>query len=118
MNYPKDETGKVLFEMQKAGIDLTVSHNIVFFHLFDSQDQADAMAAHLAEMSPDITCNAHIDENPKFWHLDCSINTIPAYDVIIAFNIFKNILVYTLIASMMRKFHIVELNRVSSIFFN
>lgn len=84
MNYPKDETGKVLFEMQKAGIDLTVSHNIVFFHLFDSQDQADAMAAHLAEMSPDITCNAHIDENPKFWHLDCSINTIPAYDVIIA----------------------------------
>lgn len=84
MNYPKDETGKVLFEMQKAGIDLTVSHNIVFFHLFDSQDQADAMAAHLAEVSPDITCDVHIDENPKFWHLDCSINTIPVYDAIIA----------------------------------
>ena len=36
MNFPKDETGKVLFEMQKAGIDLTTMHTIVFFHLFET----------------------------------------------------------------------------------
>ena len=84
MNFPKDETGKVLFEMQKAGIDLTVIHTIVFFHLFDSQEQANAMAAHLAEIAADISCDVHIDENPKVWHLDCSIKVIPLYDAIIA----------------------------------
>lgn len=84
MNYPKDETGKILFAMQKADIDLSVPHTIVFFHLFESQEKADVMATHLAEIAPDITCDVHIDENPKVWHLDCSINTIPLYDVIIA----------------------------------
>lgn len=83
MNYPKDATGKVLFEMQKAGIDLTVSHTIVFFHLFETQDQAEAMAAHLTEIAPNIACDVHIDENPKVWALDCSITVIPLYDVII-----------------------------------
>jgi hypothetical protein len=84
MNFPKDETGKVLFEMQKAGVDLTVMHTIVFFHLFEKQEQAEAMAAHLAEIAPNITCDVHINENPKVWDLDCSIKTIPLYDAIIA----------------------------------
>ena len=84
MNFPKDETGKVLFEMQKAGIDLTVVHTIIFYHLFDSQEKAEAMAAHLTEIAPDIICDVHIDENPKVWCLACSIKTIPLYDVIIA----------------------------------
>ncbi|TWX67611.1 ribonuclease E inhibitor RraB [Colwellia sp. C1TZA3] len=84
MNFPKDETGKVLFEMQKAGIDLTVMHTIVFFHLFETQEQAEAMAAHLAEIAPDIICDVHIDENPKAWDLDCSIKVLPLYDAIIA----------------------------------
>ncbi|MFT6248073.1 MAG: hypothetical protein ACJAUY_001283 [Cognaticolwellia sp.] len=83
MNFPKDETGKVLFEMQKAGIDLTVKHTVVFFHLFETQEQAQAMADHLAEVSPDITCDVHIDENPKVWALDCSITVLPLYDAII-----------------------------------
>ncbi|ASP49257.1 ribonuclease E inhibitor RraB [Cognaticolwellia beringensis] len=84
MNFPKDDTGKVLFEMQKAGIDLTVMHTIVFFHLFETPEQAAAMAAYLAEIAPDLICHVHIDENPKIWHLDCSITIIPLYDAIIA----------------------------------
>ena len=84
MNFPKDETGKVLFEMQKAGIDLTVTHTIVFFHLFETQEQAEAMATHLAEIAPDIICDVHVDEDPKAWDLDCAINVIPLYDAIIA----------------------------------
>lgn len=31
MSFPSDETGQVLAEMQHAGIDLTVSHDVVFF---------------------------------------------------------------------------------------
>ena len=84
MNFPKDETGKVLFEMQKAGIDLTVMHIVVFFHLFEEKEQADAMAAHLAQIAPDIICDVHVDENPKVWDLDCSIKLTPLYDTIIA----------------------------------
>ncbi len=84
MNFPKDETGKVLFEMQKAGVDLTVIHTVVFFHLFGTQEQADAMAAYLAEIAPDIICDVHIDENPKVWALDCAIKVVPFYEVIVA----------------------------------
>lgn len=84
MKFPKDETGKVLFEMQKAGIDLTETHTVVFFHLFGTQQQAEAMAAHLAEVEPGTTCDVHIDENPKVWALDCSIKVIPLYDAIIS----------------------------------
>lgn len=84
MKFPKDETGKVLFEMQKAGVDLTVMHTVVFFHLFGIQEQAEAMAAHLAEIAPDVICDVHIDENPKVWALDCAIKVIPLYDAIVA----------------------------------
>lgn len=84
MKFPKDETGKVLFEMQKAGVDLTVTHTIVFFHLFEKQEQAEAMAAHLAETVPDIICDVHINENPKIWDLDCSIKMVPLYEAIVA----------------------------------
>ena len=84
MNFPKDETGKVLFEMQKAGIDLTVMHTIVFFHLFEKEEQATAMAGHLAEVAANITCDVHINENPKMWDLDCSITIIPLYDAVVA----------------------------------
>jgi hypothetical protein len=87
MNFPKDETGKVLFGMQKAGIDLTVMHTIVFFHLFGTQEQAEAMAAHIAETESDIICDVHIDENPKVWALDCSVKVIPLYDAIIALEV-------------------------------
>jgi len=83
MKFPKDETGKVLFEMQKAGIDLTVIHTVVFYNLFGSQEQAEAMSAHLAEVEPDIICSVHIDENPKVWALACSIKVLPLYDAII-----------------------------------
>ena len=40
MNFPSDETGQVLTEMQQAGIDLSISHDVVFYHLFEQQTQA------------------------------------------------------------------------------
>ena len=47
MNYPDDETGQVLAEMHQAGIDLSQSHDVVFFHLFEKEHQAQKMVAHI-----------------------------------------------------------------------
>ncbi len=84
MSFPNDETGQVLAEMQDAGIDLTVMHNVVFFQLFEKKEQAQAMADHLAEKAPAIKISIHPDENPKIWDLDCSVEMLPSYDGIVA----------------------------------
>ncbi len=84
MNFPNDETGQVLAEMHAAGIDLTVFHKVVFFQLFEKQEQAQAMAAHLQEKAPDIHCVIHPDETPNVWDLDCTVEMLPSYEGIIA----------------------------------
>lgn len=84
MTFPNDETGQVLAEMQEAGIDLTIVHNVVFFQLFEKKEDAQAMASHLAEIAPDIICDLHPDENPNVWDLDCSVKITPLYDAIVA----------------------------------
>jgi len=84
MNFPDDETGQVLAEMHATGIDLTVVHNIVFFQLFESKEQAQAMLEHLAIVAPDIQSDIHPDETPNVWDLDCSITMVPSYEGIVA----------------------------------
>ncbi len=84
MTFPDDETGQVLAEMQEAGIDLTVVHNVVFFQLFANKEDAEAMVTHLAEVAPDIKCDIHPDEAPNVWDVDCSINITPIYDAVVA----------------------------------
>jgi len=84
MTFPNDETGQVLAEMQDAGIDLTVVHTVVFFQLFEKKEQAEAMAAYLAENAPDIAVDIHPDETPNVWDLDCMIKITPIYDAIVA----------------------------------
>jgi len=84
MTFPNDETGQVLAEMQEAGIDLTIVHNVVFFQLFEKKEQAEAMASYLAENAPDIKVNIHPDETPNVWDLECSIKLVPMYDAVIA----------------------------------
>jgi len=84
MTLPNDETGQVLAEMQDAGIDLNQMHTIVFFQLFESKEQAQSMADHLAVKAPDITLSIHPDETPNVWDLDCSVKMVPSYDGIVA----------------------------------
>jgi len=84
MTFPNDETGQVLAEMQAAGIDLNQMHTVVFFQLFESKEQAQAMADHLSEKAPDIVLAIHPDETPKVWDLDCSVKMVPSYDGIVA----------------------------------
>jgi len=80
MNFPTDETGQVLAEMQQAGIDLSVTHKVVFFHLFEQQTQAQAMADFISENMADVIVSLHPDETPNVWDLDCTVAMVPSYD--------------------------------------
>jgi len=83
MNFPNDETGQVLAEMQQAGIDLTTSHQVVFFHLFEQKPQAEAMVDFIRQNHPHITVNLHADETPNVWDVDCSLLMLPTHENII-----------------------------------
>lgn len=84
MSFPDDDTGQVLAEMQQAGIDLSQVHQVVFFHLFEKQSQAQAMADHLKQLHPEIKINIQQDETPNVWDLDCTIAMLPSYDGVVA----------------------------------
>lgn len=83
MNFPSDETGQVLAEMQQAGIDLTVVHDVVFFHLFEQESQAIAMADYIKKNMQDVSVSVHPDETPNVWDLDCTIQIVPSYENVI-----------------------------------
>ncbi|MEI6894208.1 MAG: ribonuclease E inhibitor RraB [Colwellia sp.] len=83
MNYPDDEAGQVLAEMHQAGIDLSQSHEVVFFHLFEQENQAKAMVEYLKAHLPAVKCHLHPDENPNVWDLDCTLVITPSYEAII-----------------------------------
>lgn len=82
--YPNDETGNVLADMADAGVDLSIKHDVVFFQLFEEKSQAEALATYLQTKLPDINVSIHPDETPNVWDLDCTVNMVPDYDVIIA----------------------------------
>ena len=84
MTFPNDETGQLLAEMQAAGVDLTVIHKVVFFQLFEQEDQANAMVAHLAEQAPDMAVELVPDELPNVWDVNCTVNMTGSYDAIVA----------------------------------
>lgn len=83
MNFPSDETGQVLAEMQQAGIDLSISHDVVFYHLFEKQAQAQAMADFISQNMTNVTVNLHPDETPNVWDVDCTVNMLPSYEAIV-----------------------------------
>lgn len=84
MNFPNDESGQVLAEMHAAGIDLSKTHQVTFFQLFEKKEQAEAMASHLKDNAPHIECSLHPDETPNVWDLDCTVSMVPDYELIIA----------------------------------
>lgn len=83
MNFPDDETGQVLAEMQQAGIDLSQSHDVVFFHLFEQESQAQAMVEHIKEHLPAVKCNLHPDQTPNVWDVDCTVVMTPSHAAIV-----------------------------------
>jgi hypothetical protein len=83
MNFPSDETGQVLAEMQQAGIDLSILHDVVFFHLFEQQTQAQAMANFITETLDNVNVSVHEDETPNVWDVDCTVKMVPSYDEVV-----------------------------------
>lgn len=84
MTFPNDDTGQVLNEMQAAGIDLTQVHSVVFFQLFETEQQAKLLVEHLKQRAPDMQVSIHPDETPNVWDVDCTVDMIPSYDAIVA----------------------------------
>jgi len=83
MNFPDDETGQVLTEMQQAGIDLSIEHEVVFFNLFEKEQQAKEMLAFIEESMPKVKVTIAPDESPNVWDVDCTMRLLPSYDNII-----------------------------------
>ena len=84
MSFPNDDTGNVLAEMAQAGIDLSMTHQVVFFQLFEEKQQAENMLRHLKEVAPEMKVTLHPDELPNVWDLDCTVDMVPSYDGIVA----------------------------------
>jgi len=82
MNFPTDETGQVLAEMQQAGIDLSMTHAVVFFHLFEQESQAQAMSDYIKENMENVLVSVHPDETPNVWDLDCTLQMVPSYEAV------------------------------------
>ncbi len=85
MIFPNDDTGNVLAEMHRAGIDLSKEYAVIFFQLFEQEQQARAMAEYLTLNFPEISFSVHADqETANIWDLDCTIHMVPSYDAIVA----------------------------------
>ncbi len=83
MNFPNDETGQVLAEMLEAGINLTIPHDVVFFHLFEQKSQAEAMADYIKQKHPEIKVSLHADETPNVWDVDCTLSMTASHQLIV-----------------------------------
>lgn len=84
MTFPNDENGSVLAEMQAAGVDLTKSHVVEFFQLFEIEENARALAEYINNSDMPATVKVHPDTSPNVWDVDCQIDMIPSYDNIVA----------------------------------
>ncbi|SET87767.1 ribonuclease E inhibitor RraB [Thalassotalea agarivorans] len=83
MYFPNDDTGNVLADMAEAGVDLSVEHNVVYFHLFENKDDAQALAAHIETQYQEYQVTLKPDEIPNVWDVDCVVKQIPSYDNIV-----------------------------------
>lgn len=85
MNFPEDENGALLREMNEAGIDLSKTHEVDFFHLFEKLPQAQKMKDMMAKEHPKAIVKVVEDETPGVWDVNCTMSIEPSYDNICAF---------------------------------
>ncbi|WP_371188291.1 ribonuclease E inhibitor RraB [Thalassotalea maritima] len=84
MTLPNDEHGSILAEMQEAGIDLSQPIDVVFYQLFEQEDNARALAADIEQSDMQASVKVHADQTPGVWDVDCTIQMIPSYENIVA----------------------------------
>lgn len=80
MSFPDDENGALLKEMADAGIDLSKTHAVDFFHLFEKKPQAEKMVEVVAQKHPDANVELCEDETPGVWDVNCTVEIEPNYD--------------------------------------
>lgn len=80
MTFPDDENGRLLLEMHNEGIDLSQSHKVDFFHLFEKKPQAEKMAQLIQQSHPETEVKVFEDETPGVWDVCCTIKMVPDYD--------------------------------------
>ena len=85
MNFPDDENGNLLAEMAQAGVDLSQNLDVDFFHLFEKKPQAEQMVQQIKTQHPQTTVKLFEDDTPGVWDVSCTVNIIPSYDNICAF---------------------------------
>ncbi|QOL26062.1 ribonuclease E inhibitor RraB [Thalassotalea sp. LPB0316] len=78
-----DETTQVLNEMAQAGVDLSVAHDVVFFQLFEKQEQAKQMLVYLQDELPEVRAELLPDEIPNVWDVNVTVNMVPSYQNIV-----------------------------------
>jgi len=69
--------------MQQAGIDLLISHQVVFFQLFEQKEQAQQMLDYLSENLPEVSAELIPDEIPKVWDVNVTVSMVPSYQNIV-----------------------------------
>ena len=75
MQFPEDENGQLLREMSDEGVDLSAAHTVDFYHLFEKQPDAQAMAKAVNEAHP--AEKVTVAEDPEIkgvWEVVCSLS--------------------------------------------
>lgn len=79
-DFPDDENGSLLAEMQQAGVDLSQACDVDFFHLFEKKPQAEKMVEIIKKDFPETQVTLFEDDTPGVWDVSCTINLVPSYD--------------------------------------
>ena len=82
MDFPNTENGALLLEMHQAGMDLSIPHDIDFFHNFQKKREAEKMWREVAANDSTVKFSLTETEAQDGWILCCTVRLIPAHDVI------------------------------------
>lgn len=77
-DFPHDETGELLRLMQEQGDDLSVPRDVDFFLIFDSRDQALALA-NQADLGPEVSISTARYEKTSKWQATLTVHMAPVY---------------------------------------
>ncbi|ENV35335.1 ribonuclease E inhibitor RraB [Acinetobacter gerneri] len=72
--FPDNDNGDILWQMQEDGSDLTEPHEVEYSIAFEKQDQAEKCAIYLLLEEQKISMYLDEETDPNFWILSVHIN--------------------------------------------
>lgn len=83
--FPNDDNGDALRHMAEQGVDLSLSHQVDFEHVFSDEARARAFADAISEFVVDTKVHAPDEEDPEQeWEVQCRIAMVPSHAEITA----------------------------------